>query len=355
MELNLKSTQDRVKVDASPFHEMVAENAAQFYWERGRKHLAAVEELMRQYTEAPGVLGSAAAYHISSGGKRWRPLFLLAVGEAMGCASGGMRPLAAAVELLHNASLVHDDLQDHDTLRRGKETVWKRYGDDMAINLGDFLITGTYRALSEIDAPKATVVRLVNHFAQSTHEVIAGQSAELSASRRLDVQAEDYQKIAMAKSGVLMALPVVSALMLADAEIESISKARKAMELLGLAYQIKDDLNDLYGRKDGRQAGVDLREGRMSLPTIHYYAMANQREQKRFREFMLRENEAYRTDIEDWVERMKRSPAVDKCMMDFHGAVQAASRFMGDLPNPLRSTLISGQHMLLNAIGSGGA
>jgi geranylgeranyl pyrophosphate synthase len=96
--------------------------------------------------------------------------------------------------------------------------------------------------------------------------VIEGQSAEIEASRSLDTDIDAYRSIALRKSGVLMALPVVGALTLAGASPRILSEARQTMEWLGVAYQIQDDLFDLFGLKTGRPAGVDLREGRMSLP-----------------------------------------------------------------------------------------
>lgn len=98
-----------------------AEKEAKNAWVTARQHLSDVEILMQQFTAASGIIGEAAAYHLSAGGKRWRPLFLLAVGEAAGCDVVAVKHLAVATELLHNASLVHDDLIDRDTMRRGKK------------------------------------------------------------------------------------------------------------------------------------------------------------------------------------------------------------------------------------------
>jgi octaprenyl-diphosphate synthase len=257
--LHLLSAVDQPSVSA-------VETEAVNTWVTASQHLSDVEILMQQFTAASGIIGEAAAFHLSAGGKRWRPLFLLAVGEAAGCNVAAIKHLAVATELLHNASLVHDDLIDRDTMRRGKETVWRRFGRKTAINLGDYLITSAYMALGHIRSRDDTAVRLVSCFAESTHRVIEGQSAEIEASRSLDTDIDAYRSIALRKSGVLMALPVVGALTLAGASPRILSEARQTMEWLGVAYQIQDDLFDLFGLKTGRPAGVDLREGRMSLP-----------------------------------------------------------------------------------------
>lgn len=316
-------------------------------WDRARQHLDSVEKLMQHFTSASGAIGEAAAYHLSTGGKRWRPLFLLAVGEAMNCDATAVRHLAVATELLHNASLVHDDLMDNDAIRRGKDTVWQRFGRETAIGLGDFLITSTYLALSKIRLQGDTTVRLVSLFAQSTQEVIEGQSAEIVASRRSDTNLEDYRRIAMGKSGVLMALPVIGALTLADASQKILSGAQRTMAWLGVAYQIQDDLLDLFGLKNGRPAGVDLREGRMSLPTIFYLMHANQTEREAFEKFIISEGSKDEAELSHWVDRLRCSSAVEKCRVEFNHTVQNAQRYIYELPDPLCSVIARGMDMIL--------
>jgi geranylgeranyl pyrophosphate synthase len=303
---------------------------------------------MQRFTTASGTIGEAAAYHLSSGGKRWRPLFLLAVGEALRCDVLAVKHLAAAIELLHNASLVHDDLIDRDTVRRGKETVWRRFGPETAINLGDFLITSTYVALSHIRSQDDTTVRLISRFAESSHQVIEGQSAEMAASRRLDTGLDDYRRIAFGKSGVLMALPVVAVLTLADAASDIIADARQAMAWLGVAYQIQDDIFDLYGLKNGRPAGVDLREGRMSLPTVLFNKIASRQDREAFERFISSRQAKKELEVRYWVDRLRRSSAVAQCKDEFDFTIQRATDHMRSLPEPLLSVIACGKEMILN-------
>ncbi len=323
-------------------------------WLRARQRLGAVEVLLRRYTAAPGLIGRAAAYQINSGGKRWRPLFLLAVGEALNGEPEAFGKLAAAVELLHNASLVHDDLQDNDTMRRGQETVWHHFGSETAINLGDFLISSTYLALSQIDAPGDKLARLVSHFAQATHQVIAGQTMEIEASRKFGLSVQDYRQIAQTKSGVLMALPVVSALMLAKNQREMLEHAREAMISLGTAYQIKDDLDDLFGRKEGRPAGVDLREGRISLPNLLFHAESSSLDRQAFEAFIASHEPPAGSELRYWVERVRQSSSVAACWTEFEAALARASRHINALPELLGAVLDSGKQMLLKATVSQG-
>ena len=334
-----------------PFHlaafsEHASKNADQC-WQSARLHLSAVENLLRQYSAAPGLIGRAAAYQINSGGKRWRPLFLLAVGGSLNGDVEAMIKLAAATELLHNASLVHDDLQDRDTMRRGRETIWRRFGAETAINLGDFLISSTYLALSQIKAPGEEVSRLVGHFAQATHLVIAGQSMEIDASRRFDIGVEDYRRIAKNKSGVLMALPVVGAMLLTRASADVTGNARQAMEWLGTAYQIRDELDDLFGRKAGRAAGVDLREGRISLPNMLFHQTADSPERQAFEAFIASSEPPAASELDYWVARLRQSSAVSRCWAEFDAALDKAARHINALPQLLASVLEKGRQMLM--------
>ncbi len=308
-----------------------------------------VEALLARYTAAPGIIGEAAAYHLSTGGKRWRPLFSLAVGEAFKGDHQSLHRLAVATELLHNASLVHDDLQDRDEIRRGKPTVWHRFGVETAINLGDFFITSTYLTLSHIDSSTAIVPRLVSHFAESTHRVIVGQTEEMAMSRRFSIDLDDYCRITMGKSGVLMALPVVGALMLADASPTIVHRARSAMEWMGVAYQIQDDLDDLFGRKDGREPGGDLREGRISLPVLYYFTDAEDRDRRAFEAYIGTTETPSEPETRYWIDRLRQSSAVDRCRRSFFDMVEKSSRFVNALPEPLRGVIIRGKQMLLSA------
>jgi len=324
-----------------------AEKEAKNAWVTARQHLSDVEILMQQFTAASGIIGEAAAYHLSAGGKRWRPLFLLAVGEAAGCDVVAVKHLAVATELLHNASLVHDDLIDRDTMRRGKKTVWRKFGPETAINLGDYLITSAYMALGHIRSQDDKGVRLVTSFAESTHRVIEGQSAEIEASRSLDTDIDDYRSIALRKSGVLMALPVVGALMLADASPKILSEARQTMEWLGVAYQIQDDLFDLFGLKTGRPAGVDLREGRMSLPIIFFNMEQDLQDREDFEKFILSNQPKNESEIRHWVVRLRRSSAVGNCRDEFDRTIQKVLSHMHGLPAPLRRIIACGKDMIL--------
>ena len=319
-------------------------------WKKAKDQIQEIERLLRVYAHSPGYLGEAVEYHLESGGKRFRPMFLLAAGAAINADHHNSLHLGAAVELLHNASLVHDDLQDKDEFRRGKETVWRRYGSEMAINLGDLFISSTYSALARINGGGDVIAKVVALFADSTRRIISGQSEEIRLTRQTNIEPTTYHRIARGKSGILMALPVVSVLTIARSETEIINNARLAMENLGIAYQIQDDLSDLFGCKDGRPAGVDLREGRMSLPIIYYLSGATGSDRHSLETILASNKKMGRSEFALWLNRIRASRAAKLCREDIRVCLQMAAKHLRLVPPALRHTLEMGTEMVTSAM-----
>lgn len=185
----------------------------------------------------------AARYHLGTGGQRVRARLALHAGTCLGLAQEDSQALAAACELLHNASLVHDDLHDRDIQRRGRSSVWHKFGDEVAICAGDLLLSASYLALSRF----GKVARLPELFALMHSRVssaVRGQCADLRRPTRAAVNIDDFRKIALTKSGALLSLPTELAL-LAAGHRDAIGHARQAAESFAIGYQIYDDLLDV--------------------------------------------------------------------------------------------------------------
>ena len=193
----------------------------------------------------------AARYHLGTGGQRVRARLALHAGSCLGLTPADSQTLAAACELLHNASLVHDDLQDRDTQRRGRSSVWHKFGDEVAICAGDLLLSAAYLALSQL----RQVAHLPEIFALM-HSCIAnavrGQCAELRRAMHSAVNINDFRKIALIKSGALLSLPTELAL-LAAGQSHALGHARQAAESFAIGLQIYDDLLDA-GQDTARSA-----------------------------------------------------------------------------------------------------
>ena len=190
---------------------------------------------------------NAAAYHLNAGGQRVRAKIALQAGLAVGLSTTNAIAIAATVELLHNASLIHDDIQDRDEVRRGQQAVWVRFGVNTAICAGDLLLSAAYATLCQLDDSRALA-----HMISLVHERVAmaieGQSADLAAgTTRFNDDAAAflrYQQIAMAKSGALLGLPL-ELVLLAAGHQDHLPQAVRATEAFAVGYQIADDLHDL--------------------------------------------------------------------------------------------------------------
>lgn len=184
----------------------------------------------------------AARYHLASGGKRVRAQLGQHAARALGVSGPDGALLGAVAELIHNASLVYDDLQDRDKVRRGADAVWVRFGPDVALCTGALLLSAAYGALAELSQPER-VAPLVALTHRRTAHLIHGQTADLS-SRDVDMTTGDYEQVATDKSGVLFALPLELACVYAGAP-ELSDRARRAANQFAVGYQIADDLDDL--------------------------------------------------------------------------------------------------------------
>ena len=185
---------------------------------------------------------SAAAYHFQSGGQRVRARLALAGGLALGLSENDSLCIACCAELLHNASLIHDDIQDKDTLRRGRPALWSQFCTNMAICSGDYLLSAAYGVMCGFSQPLVLPAMLALLHAR-TGTAIDGQCADLSLRHDQPEGLTHYLHIAKAKSGALLSLPLEMVL-LASAQNNALPLAREACENFAVSYQIWDDLQD---------------------------------------------------------------------------------------------------------------
>jgi geranylgeranyl pyrophosphate synthase len=232
--------------------------------------LALIREAQREDLPRGSRLLELCDYQLSTGGKRLRALLPLLVAEALGVEEmAPLLPFAAACEVLHNATLVHDDLQDGDRTRRGRPTVWSQFGEARAINLGDALFHLAHMLLHRLDLPLHRRLSVERRLMQETLRVLDGQEQELSLLRDSEPGMERYVALAQAKTSGLFALPMAGAAAICGAPAELVSGLQEAAGHLGLLFQIQDDLLDLYGDKGRGERGADLREGKRSVLVVH--------------------------------------------------------------------------------------
>ena len=203
--------------------------------------LQRVERRMRELACAgDSRAGEIAAAHLV-GGSRVRARLALHAALALDCAHTEAIAIAAACELMHNASLVHDDLQDRDALRRGRTTVWCEHGDATAICIGDLLLSSGYAALADCGAQTP---RLIAHTHQRIAATVRGQCRDLNFKAQRDVPLATYEAVAAGKSGPLLSLPIELALLMANSDAH-LQRAANAAWYFAVAYQMTDDLADV--------------------------------------------------------------------------------------------------------------
>lgn len=202
--------------------------------------------LVSEFSEAHDSFSDAFALHLSSGGKRTRADVCLSSSQALGLSESDGVILATAVELLHNASLIQDDLQDRSRLRRGTPAIWDRFGEDTAIGLTDLAISASFRALADL-SQRNRLPFLLTTLHRAIAITLRGQADDLAAA---PVTVSSALSTALRKSGPLFALALELPLIAAEQE-SSLGLAREAAECLGVGYQICDDLIDV--EEDRRQ------------------------------------------------------------------------------------------------------
>ncbi len=206
-------------------------------------------------------------------GKRIRPLLVLLACEAAGREWPCATPAAAAVELIHNFSLVHDDIQDNSDRRRGRRTVWVKWGMPLGINVGDALFVIANQALLDLSAchPAEAVLRAGRVFQQTCLDLTKGQYLDMSYEERGDVGEEDYWPMVAGKTAALLSACTQIGAILGRAGEEAEAEYRDFGRYLGLAFQVQDDILGIWGDEavTGKSAASDLLEKKKSLPVLY--------------------------------------------------------------------------------------
>jgi geranylgeranyl diphosphate synthase type I len=206
-------------------------------------------------------------------GKRVRPLLLALVAVARGEEWPRPAPAGAAVELIHNFSLVHDDIQDRSEKRRGRATVWKKWGEPMAINTGDALFVIANQAMLDLTAnyPAEIVIKAASVLQDACLSLTRGQFLDMLYEKHTDLTFEDYWTTVEGKTAALLAACTQIGAILGGADEATIHQYRIFGRDLGLAFQIQDDILGIWGDEalTGKSTASDLVQGKNSLPVLY--------------------------------------------------------------------------------------
>ena len=205
-------------------------------------------------------------------GKRIRPLLVLLCTAACGADWNSALPAAAAIELVHNFSLVHDDIQDNSDIRRGRPTTWVKWGMPMAINVGDALFVLSNQAIINLKRSHSAeiVVKAAEIFHDTCLELTRGQFLDMSYEERNDLAVEDYWPMISGKTAALLSACCHIGALLGGADDAAKDAYRAFGHYLGLAFQVQDDILGIWGDEalTGKSVASDLIEGKNSLPVL---------------------------------------------------------------------------------------
>lgn len=232
----------------------------------------------------PQVLYDAALHYIKAGGKRLRPVVVALSTRIAGGNESIAIPGAAAVEVLHTFTLIHDDIIDKDEVRRGVPTVHRIWGIDTAIVAGDLLYAYAYKCLLkalELGVPSTNVAKALEFLTEAAITVAEGQALDMILPSKSEADVKDYIDMVSKKTAALFAFSAKIGAVLAGAQQDLMDKLFNVMMNAGIAFQIKDDILGLIGdeRVLGKPVYSDLREGKMTILVI--YALKNLEQVKR--------------------------------------------------------------------------
>lgn len=288
--------------------------------------LADVEAMLRDVVKSDVQAVHDAALHlVEAGGKRFRPLFTLLSAQFGPRQGDHVLIAAAAVELVHLATLYHDDVMDEATMRRGAESVNARWDNTVAILTGDFLFAHASRLVADLGTDAARII------AETFGELVTGQMRETVGPGPGDDPVEHYLTVIAQKTGSLIATSGRFGGMMSGAPEEYIQALRRFGDIIGTAFQISDDIIDIASPSDelGKAQGTDLREGVRTLPML--YALADPDTDPRLVELLagpIAEDEV----VAEALELLRRSSGLERARVTLSDYASRARAELAALP-----------------------
>jgi octaprenyl-diphosphate synthase len=286
-------------------------------------HLYSVEERIRaQAREFDPAVEGYVAYAVESSGKRLRPALVLLAGGATGSVNSSHLDLAVVVELIHAASLVHDDIMDGADIRRGEPTANAKWGNTISVLLGDTLFAHALKLSTSF--PDSEISRRI---ASATTDVCSGEIIQTQRRFDLKLSVADYYRIIEMKTAALFGVAAELGAFMNQSSPEVIAAMKAFGMKLGTAYQVYDDCLDIAGTEAsaGKTLGTDLRKGKLTLPILLLLEGATQQQHHRLSEIILNGNDA---DLATLAETTKALGALK-------AAIESAKRLIAEAQSAL--------------------
>ncbi len=265
------------------------------------EEFAKVDEMIVDLLQSDvAMVENIGQYIVKAGGKRIRPLLVLLTAKALGGVQREHIQFAAVVEFIHTATLLHDDVVDLSTLRRGMPTANAAFGNAPSVLVGDFIYTRAFQLMVQLGN-----IELLAHMAETTNTIAAGEVLQLMHAGNPDTSTEQYEEIIRRKTAVLFAAACHGAALLSGCSAQKSGILRDFGLNLGMTYQLADDLLDYTGdpSQTGKNVGDDLNEGKVTLPLIHAMRQGNKSERTRVAEVLQQKNGAAFDEIMEIVKR----------------------------------------------------
>ena len=293
--------------------------------------LVLVEERIKtQLTSKVELVEEMTAYHLNTGGKRLRALLTLGSAKLCGYLKGGRDiNLAACIELIHAATLMHDDVIDNGEIRRGKKTLNFVWGNQSSILVGDYLLSRCFEMM--VEDGNLEILRLLS---STSAQIAQGEILQLQHKGEIDMLEETYFRIILAKTGKLFAAATKVGAILGNKN----NKIKDALEFygknLGLTFQIADDSLDYNSELNlfGKKIGNDFYEGKITLPIILLYQKANDAEKIKIKEFFTKKNRDEK-NFKVILELIKKYNIISQCYKKAEHFIDLASNSLSIFDN----------------------
>jgi octaprenyl-diphosphate synthase len=299
--------------------------------------LSEVARVIREkmQSEAAPRIPAVTAHLIEAGGKRLRPMLVLAAARLMGYSGPYHIHLAAVVEFIHTATLLHDDVVDASEQRRGRPTANLLWDNMSSVLVGDYLFARAFQLMVE-----AQDLRVLAILSDAAATIAEGEVLQLVAARDLATTEEIYLKVIRGKTAALFAAATQAGAVIAKASAAEERALRDYGDALGIAFQIVDDLLDIEGTQAiGKNRGDDLREGKLTLPVIRAIAAASEDERAFWTRSLVR-GDVGDGDVDRARAIMERHGTLDGARAEARAWVARAKDALAGLPDhPLRATL----------------
>jgi geranylgeranyl diphosphate synthase type I len=247
-----------------------------------------------------------------SGGKRLRPVLAMVVADAVNEQGKRSIPFGLCLEIVHNFTLVHDDIMDRDPMRRGIKTVHVEFDEATAINAGDALFARGFEILTTLDVKPEILKTLVREVAEMVRCIGEGQQSDMDFEKRIDVTEDEYMKMIEQKTSLMFRMAARGGAMIASGTKEQIEPLTEYGRLLGLGFQLWDDVLALTAdqAKLGKSVGNDIRRGKRTLIVVHAFNNFIKKDKEKLSKILGKEN-ATKKDVDEIIELLKEYGSIE--------------------------------------------